>query len=213
MKRNDIKIKSHVNKIIMINNVIKFTLECVPDIMNYFGFDETEYAIGGSMAGILYGIDFNRYPHDIDIIVPFGMCRFIKDIVNRSCFFREDNLTSSIDTEWGTNHYAFKTVKGFTIDIIEDIDFNNDTVQKEMISIYNTQNNKHKTLQIMGINSLINAKSRYNREKDKTDLMLLTAFRDTYFPNIEDIKEKKQDTTLSDLESLTTLKAKIEKEF
>lgn len=203
MIRSNIKIKTHANQIIMINNAIKFTLECVPDIMNYLGLSETEYAIGGSMAGILYGIDFNRVPHDIDVIVPSGICRFIKDIVNRSCFLREDNLTSSTDAEWGTNHYAFKAVKGFTIDIIEDINFNNDTVKKEMISVYNTNHNKHKLLQIMGINSLIDAKRRYNRTKDETDLMLLMHFRDTYLPSIE---ENKKDTS-SDLDSL---KAKME---
>lgn len=210
MNKSNIKIKSHVNKTIMTNNAVKFTLECIPDIMNCLGLSETEYAIGGSMAGILYGINFDRVPHDIDVIVPSGICRFIKDIVNRSYFLREDNLTSSTDAEWGTNHYAFKAVKGFTIDIIEDINFNNDTVQKEMISIYNTNNNEHKLLQIMGINSLIDAKRHYHRAKDETDLMLLMHFRDTYIPNIE---ENKQDTTLGDLDALTTLKAKMEEEL
>ena len=209
MIKSNIKIKSHANQIIMTNNAIKFTLECVPDIMNYLGLSETEYAIGGSMAGILYGINFNRVPHDIDVIVPSGICRFIKDIVNRSCFLREDNLTSSTDAEWGTNHYAFKAVKGFTIDIIEDINFNNDTVQKEMISVYNTNNNKRKLLQIMGINSLIDAKRRYHRAKDETDLMLLMRFRDTYLPSI---KENKQDTS-SDLNDLAALKAKMEEKL
>ena len=209
MNRSNIKIKSHVNQTIMTNNAVKFTLECVPDIMNYLGLSETEYAIGGSMAGILYGINFNRVPHDIDVIVPSGICRFIKDIVNRSCFLREDNLTSSTDAEWGTNHYAFKAVKGFTIDIIEDINFNNDTVQKEMISVYNTNNNKRKLLQIMGINSLIDAKRHYHRAKDETDLMLLMRFRDTYLPSI---KENKQDTS-SDLNDLAALKAKMEEKL
>lgn len=197
MNISNIEIKSHVNQTIMTNNAVKFTLECVPNIMNYLGLSETEYAIGGSMAGILYGIDFNRVPHDIDVIVPSGICRFIKDIVNRSCFLRENNLTSSTDAEWGTNHYAFKAVKGFTIDIIEDINFNNDTVQKEMIKIYNTNHNERKLLQIMGINSLIDAKHRYNRAKDKTDLMLLMHFKDT----------------LSDLNTLAALKAKMEEEL
>ena len=208
MSRSNIKIKSHVNQTIMTNNAIKFTLECVPDIMNYLGLSETEYAIGGSMAGILYGINFNRVPHDIDVIVPSGICRFIKDIVNKSCFLCEDNLTSSTDAEWGTNHYAFKAVKGFTIDIIEDINFNNDTVQKEMISIYNT-NNERKLLQIMGINSLIDAKRRYHRAKDETDLMLLMHFRDTYLLSVE---ENKQDTS-NNLNALASLKAKMEEEL
>uniref|UniRef100_A0AAU8MHE7 Uncharacterized protein n=1 Tax=Geladintestivirus 6 TaxID=3233138 RepID=A0AAU8MHE7_9CAUD len=212
MSKNNIKIKRHINQTIMTNNAIKFTLECIPDIMNYLGLNETEYAIGGSMAGILYGIDFDRVPHDIDIIVPSGMCRFIKNIVNRSYFFREDDLTSSTDVEKGTNHYAFKTIKGFTIDIIEDINFNNDTVQKEIIKIYTIQNNEPKMLQIMGIDSLIDAKRRYNRPKDKNDLILLMYFKDTYLPSIEDIKEK-QDTTLGDLDALATLKSKIKEEF
>ena len=209
MSRSNIKIKSHVNQTIMTNNAIKFTLECVPDIMNYLGLSETEYAIGGSMAGILYGINFDRVPHDIDIIVPSGICHFIKDKVNRSCFLCEDNLTSSTDVEWGTNHYAFKAVKGFTIDIIEDINFNTDTVQKKMISIYNTNHNERKLLQIMGINSLINAKRHYHRAKDETDLMLLMRFRDTYLPSVE---ENKQDTS-SDLNALASLKAKMEEKL
>lgn len=206
MIRSNIKIKSHVNQTIMTNNAIKFTLECVPDIMNYLGLSETEYAIGGSMAGILYGINFNRAPYNIDVIVPSGICRFIKDKVNRSCFLCEDNLTSSTDVEWGTNHYVFKAVKGFTINIIEDINFNNDTVQKEMIRIYNTNHNERKLLQIMGINSLIDAKRRYHRPKDKIDLMLLMHFRDEYLPSIE---ENKQDTS-SDSDALVALKAKME---
>ena len=209
MSRSNIKIKSHVNQTIMTNNAIKFTLECVPDIMNYLGLSETEYAIGGSMAGILYGINFDRVPHDIDIIVPSGICHFIKDKVNRSCFLCEDNLTSSTDVEWGTNHYAFKAVKGFTIDIIEDINFNTDTVQKKMISIYNTNHNERKLLQIMGINSLINAKRHYHRAKDETDLMLLMRFRDTYLPSVE---ENKQDTS-SDLNALASLKVKMEEKL
>ena len=210
MRKSNIKIKSHVIQTIMTNNAVKFTLECVPDIMNCLGLSETEYAIGGSVAGILYGIDFDRVPHDIDVIVPSGICRFIKDIVNRSYFLCEDNLTSSTDDEWGTNHYAFKAVRGFTIDIIEDINFNNDTVKKEMISIYNINHNKRKLLQIMGINSLIDAKQRYHRTKDETDLMLLMHFRDTYLPSIE---ENKQDTTLDGLDVLGILKAKTEEEL
>ena len=210
MNKNNIKIKRHANQTVMVNNAIKFTLECVPDIMKYLGFSETEYAIGGSMAGILYGIDFNRVPHDIDVIVPSGMCRFIKYIVNRSWFLCEDYLTSSTDVELGTKHYAFKTVKGFTIDIIEDSNFNNDTVKKEMISIYNTNHNEHKLLQIMGINSLIDAKFRYHRAKDETDLKLLMDFKNTYIPNIE---ENKQDTILYEVDSLSALKEKMKEKL
>ena len=61
----------------------------------------------------------------------------------------------------------------------------------------------------MGINSLIDAKRRYHRAKDETDLMLLMHFRDTYIPSIE---ENKQDTS-SDLNALATLKAKIEEKL
>ena len=62
----------------------------------------------------------------------------------------------------------------------------------------------------MGINSLIDAKRRYHRAKDETDLMLLMRFRDTYLPSVE---ENKQNKTSSDLNALDALKAKMEEEL
>ena len=113
------KIDKNISRVLMTNKAIKFTLECIPYIMNYLGIANTDYAIGGSMAGILYGIDFKRVPHDIDVIVPLGTIALIKPIINNSFILIEDTLTSSVDEEHGTNHYAFRTVKGFVIDIIE----------------------------------------------------------------------------------------------
>lgn len=49
--------------------VINFALNEVPAIMEMLGLTKEQWAIGGSVAGMLYGIDFGRCPHDIDIIV------------------------------------------------------------------------------------------------------------------------------------------------
>ena len=174
------KIDKNISRVLMTNKAIKFTLECVPYIMNYLGIANTDYAIGGSMAGILYGIDFKRVPHDIDVIVPLGTIALIKPIINNSFILIEDTLTSSVDEEHGTNHYSFRTVKGFVIDIIEYVNFRNEKIQRDINNIYVKEHNSNKLnlIRIMGINTLIEAKKRYKRTKDISDLELLKQYKE-----------------------------------
>ena len=62
--------------------VINFALNEVPVIMEMLGLTKEQWAIGGSIAGMLYGIDFGRCPHDVDIIVPVGLMKVIHDRVD-----------------------------------------------------------------------------------------------------------------------------------
>ena len=132
----------------------------VKEIMNLLGISNSNWAIGGSVAGMLYGVDFGRTPHDVDIIVPAGFVDIIKLKVEYSTLFRVEP-TSLINDEWGIKHFAFKSAKGYVIDIIENKDFFDETYV-----ILDDVN-------VTTIPFLIKHKKMYHREKDYKDLELL----------------------------------------
>lgn len=176
--------------------VINFVLNEVPAIMEILGLTKEQWAIGGSVAGMLYGIDFGRCPHDVDIIVPVGLVKIIQDRVNHSVLFSTINCTSSTDEEWGTNHFAFRAIKGQIIDIIEANDFYNEGTKYAPYRIYNKVN-------VMSIKSLYFAKKRYNRAKDQDDAVKLKALYDKFLKLAMPEPQKSSD-------ALTILKAQME---
>lgn len=183
--------------------VVNFALNEVPAIMELLGFTKEQWAIGGSVAGIFYGIDFGRCPHDIDIIVPVGLMQIIQDRVNHSVLFDTTNCTSSSDAEWGTNHFAFRAVKGQVIDIIEADDFYNEgskyvSCKCHSYKIYNGVN-------IMSLKHLLFAKKKYNRVKDHFDTIKLKALYDKFLELATPEPQKSAEDT-----ALEKLKAQME---
>ena len=156
-------------------NMLVWAKRDVKEIMNILGISNSNWAIGGSVAGMLMGIDFGRTPHDVDIIVPAGFVDIIKLKVEYSTLFRAEPATSYIDDEWRTKHFAFKSAKGYTIDIIESKDFFDET--RVILDDVN----------VIGIDALIKHKKMYHRFKDKKDLELLQKCAiDMGFDNIDE---------------------------
>lgn len=184
--------------------VINFTFNEVPAIMEILGLTKEQWAIGGSVAGMLYGIDFGRCPHDVDIIVPVGLIKVIQDRVNHSVLFSTINCTSSTDAEWGTNHFAFRAIEGQIIDIIEADDFYNEETKYASYRIYNKVN-------VMSLKSLYFAKKRYNRAKDHDDEVKLKALYDKFLKlAMPEPQKSLEDISFGDKDALAILKAQME---
>ena len=184
--------------------IINFVLNEVPAIMEILGLTKEQWAIGGSVAGMLYGIDFGRCPHDVDIIVPVGLMKVIQDRVNHSVLFSTINCTSSTDAEWGTNHFAFRAIEGQIIDIIEANDFYNEETKYASYRIYNKVN-------VMSLKSLYFAKKRYNRAKDHDDEVKLKTLYDKFLKlAMPEPQKSLEDISLGDLDALAILKAQME---
>ena len=180
--------------------VINFALNEIPAIMEILGLTKEQWAIGGSVAGMLYGIDFGRCPNDVDIIVPVGLMKVIQDRVNHSVLFSTTNCTSSTDAEWGTNHFAFKAIEGQIIDIIEA----NEEAKYASYRIYNKVN-------VMSIKNLYFAKKKYNRAKDHDDVVKLKALYDKFLKlAMPEPQKSLEDIAFGDLDALAILKAQME---
>ena len=170
-------------------NMLVWARKNVEEIMRFLGVPNTNWALGGSVAAILYGIDFGRIPRDVDIIVTEGIVDVIKLKVENSTLFRAEPTTSSIDDEWGTKHFAFRAAKGYIIDVIESKEFFN-----EIYLIFGELN-------IITIDSQIKYKKQYNRFKDKEDLTLLISKAKQYGYVIdEDYSESTSDSDISDVD-------------
>ena len=189
--------------------VINFALNEVPAIMDMLGLTKEQWAIGGSVAGMLYGIDFGRCPHDVDIIVPVGLMKIIQDRVNHSVLFSTINCTSSTDAEWGTNHFAFRAIEGQIIDIIEANDFYNEEAKYAPCKIY--YHSMYNEVNVMSINHLYFAKKRYNRAKDYDDVVKLKALYDEFLAlATPEPQQPVEGVALSDIDTLARLKAQME---
>lgn len=189
--------------------VINFALNEVPAIMDMLGLTKEQWAIGGSVAGMLYGIDFGRCPHDVDIIVPVGLMKIIKDRVSHSVLFSTINCTSSTDAEWGTNHFAFGAIEGQIIDIIEANDFYNE--EAKYAPCKNYYHSMYNEVNVMSINHLYFAKKRYNRAKDYDDVVKLKALYDEFLAlATPEPQQPVEAVALGDIDTLARLKAQME---
>lgn len=189
--------------------VINFALNEVPVIMEMLGLTKEQWAIGGSIAGMLYGIDFGRCPHDVDIIVPVGLMKVIQDRVNHSVLFSTTNCTSSTDAEWGTNHFAFRAIEGQVIDIIEANDFYNEEAKYAPCKSYHHR--VYNEVNVMSIKHLYFAKKRYNRAKDHDDVVKLKALYDKFLKlAMPEPQKSLEDIAFGDLDALTILKTQME---
>lgn len=202
---------SAISRTIRTAEIINFTINELPKIMEVLKVDAANYAIGGSVAGIMYGIDFNRIPHDIDIIVPQGFIDLIQLRVEYSPLFIQSDMTSSTDAEFKIKNFAFKTITGYIIDIIEYDKFYDENSKVTFISKPN----------VMSLATLIETKQKYNCSYDRDDLDALCTKADTM--GIEytivnasgsdnDIDENQVTTNepISDFDALAELKAKME---
>lgn len=150
--------------------VVSWGLTYLPQVCSFLKV--RKYALGGSVAAYLFGIDPERSIHDIDVIVPKGTIIYVKSMVKDSPFFVE-GVSSSIDTEFATNHYAIKTVTGFVVDFIECEDF---SPIKTLSSV-----------PIMPLEHLVKAKMQYSREKDKADEEKLVNLYNALYDKSKDI--------------------------
>lgn len=189
--------------------VINFALNEVPVIMEMLGLTKEQWAIGGSIAGMLYGIDFGRCPHDVDIIVPVGLIKVIQNRVNHSVLFSTTNCTSSTDIEWGTNHFAFRAIEGQVIDIIEANDFYNEEAKYAPCNSYHHR--VYNEVNVMSIKHLYFAKKRYNRAKDYDDVVKLKALYDEFLAlATPEPQQSVESVSLGDIDALARLKAQME---
>lgn len=163
------------NRVSMIstNDSIKIFCETqLFKVMNYFGF-RRNYCIGGSAAGLFYGIDFGRICHDIDIIVPKGSLVNFKEKLANDPFVRDCTPESSSDSKEKTVHYAFR-ISGcpFLIDIIE-------SVVDEMEAYQIIHNGV--SFYVASPKMLFEAKKHYTRKKDIDDIKILAEFISTMY--------------------------------
>lgn len=188
--------------------VINFALNEVPVIMEMLGLTKEQWAIGGSIAGMLYGIDFGRCPHDVDIIVPVGLMKVIQGRVNHSVLFSTANCTSSTDVEWGTNHFAFRAIEGQVIDIIEANDFYNEEAKYAPCKSYHHR--VYNEVNVMSVKHLYFAKRKYNRPKDREDVVKLKALYDEFLKLAMPEPQQPEGVALGDMDALARLNAQME---
>lgn len=168
---------------------IIFIKQYLSEIMKMLGCDNKDYCVGGSIAAMLYGVNIRRTPHDVDVIVPSKLYKYIEDQVKRSIFFRLDNLTSSNDAEFSTQHFSFRTASSITIDVIANDNFDSkDNIWCGYVSSY-----------IASPKHLLEAKKKYRRPKDRTDEILLEDLVNTLEKSKEEL----------DPSALETLKKKL----
>lgn len=122
------------------------------------------FAIGGSVAAKLYGVELGRNCHDVDIIVMKSDFQRIKSILENNPLIEIDPSTSSTDSEHNTEHIAFRTINNIIIDVIAS----QETLTEDD-RIYSATAN----LWLMTPLHLYKAKLNYNRWKDDLDTPLL----------------------------------------
>lgn len=198
MKSKQTLVRENLVTIARCNDALSFCYNQLSDVLNIIGI--SEFAIGGSVANLLYGCQINRYPHDIDVIVPPNIVSSAMLKVKNSPLFIDEYSTSSIDEEFGTAHFAFRCAKGPIIDIIEDPDYDH--------------HNKYsiRGIKVMDYKVLIeNKRDNYHRMKDSTDIIAMENYYQRFEPDSgSDNDIDKEPDTSHDLDALKALRAKLE---
>lgn len=123
--------------------------------------------------------------------------------------FSTINCTSSIDEEWGTNHFAFRAIEGQIIDIIETNDFYNE--EAKYAPYKNYHHRMYNEVNVMSIKHLYFAKKRYNRVKDYDDVVKLKALYDEFLAlATPEPQQPVEGAALGDIDALARLKAQME---
>ena len=123
---------------------------------------EENLVLGGSTALNLHGINTNKMPEDLDVIIYLptgGQLNFLKSIEDFSDFEQDTGYEQV---------YKFKKVKDdctFTLDILIE-----QCPLPENLLLFKSESVLFK---IQDINNIIAAKSSYGREKDLKDLLHL----------------------------------------
>ena len=170
-------------------NVMSFAMANVPKIMSDLKVAHDKWALGGSVAAILYGCNIERCPHDIDVIVPMSIVDFVVSAIRNDFRYIHTPERSSVDEELGMNHFAFRTANGPVIDIIG--------ISDGLFKIHNYGG----LFNIMTFEQLLKSKKQYNRQKDIDDLVLMNALYEEMNP------EQKQ---LGNIDALAKLKEKMQ---
>lgn len=126
----------------------------VYQLMSILNIPTTAYALGGSTAMIAYGLDLNRMPHDIDVIVYPGY----NNIINEALF--NNPFISRSDAKVNMSYFRL-TVQagGINIDILES----------ETIDTIHTG----RRCKVVSPNHLLKIKTEWMRPKDLEDIALI----------------------------------------
>lgn len=151
-------------------NMVSFTMNDVPKIMQELGIRRDNYFIGGSIAAMLQGVNLSRTPHDIDIIVRFQDFDRIKKKLEGSFWYKviPNDPYDQYDDKGIIQHVAFQTAESPQLDILC-----NDKLEDKGIKDKSVELSTVTTPRIASLEELIKAKKYFNRTKDKEDLVLL----------------------------------------
>jgi len=126
----------------------------VYQLMDMLGIPTAAYAIAGSTAMIAYGLDLNRMPHDIDIVVYPGYNNVINEAIFNNPFISRSDAKVNMS-------YSRLTVQagGINIDILES----------ETIDTIHTG----RRCKVVSPKHLYDVKMKWQREKDIQDIALI----------------------------------------
>lgn len=132
--------------------------EAVCDAFNKLGIRPEFYMIGGSVAMIACGINIDRMPHDVDVVVPQGkFYQLLISIIDQDSRFVQVKGSSS------SGHYAFRMA-------------NSDVVIDVMPAKLFVSSKVKYNCTIQHLNAVRYVKSKWGRKKDLDDIKLIDKF-------------------------------------
>lgn len=164
--------ESQAIKYIAATKVIDFALKNTIELMQKLGINLSSFFIGGSVAATVQGVDLDRTPHDIDIIVKWEDFETIKERVKSSFWFMVLPGSNSNVAD-GCKHFAFRISDSPIIDIMArktDVPFN----KRYIIPDYDLAH-------IATLEEIIISKKIFNRRKDKQDINRISSCIDSLF--------------------------------
>lgn len=134
---------------------IKWIKENLRKVLTMIKGSYVTYAVGGNLAALMQGVNFNRETHDIDVIVSSKEYQELIKAVRKNPLVEKVVGSSDIPNQ----HFGIKIATlNCTIDIIC-----NDNMSIHMVE----------GLWVSSIKDLYETKKRYNRPKDREDLKKL----------------------------------------
>lgn len=137
----------------------------VGEMMDMLGIRREFFMLGGSVAMIGYGILLNRIPHDIDVIVPYGVFKIFVEIIDQSRLFK---ATRGSMYSANCASYIVKDTDGkpYVVDILAGpVDI--PTRFKQY---------RHDYCYLADLKELKAVKEKWNRPKDRADIEKINKF-------------------------------------
>lgn len=134
---------------------IKWIKENLRKVLTTIKGSYVTYAVGGNLAALMQGVNFNRETHDIDVIVSSEEYQELIKAVRKNPLVEKVVGSSDIPNQ----HFGIKIATlHCTIDIIR-----NDNMNIHMVE----------GIWVSSIKDIYETKKRYNRPKDREDLKKL----------------------------------------